>query len=85
MRSQGYRILLSLKLAIIRSTPFTSTTEDPARDPDCEGVIERKAPRLISNTNTHPNMDAEAQQAKFAIHQACREGQSRFESRSTCR
>lgn len=35
--------------------------------------------RLISNTTKHQQtMDAEAIQAKFAIHQACREGQSMY-------
>ena len=62
-----------------RSLPCTFHKHDAARDPRLRGSCSGSRPALaLQHQHTHPNMDAEAQQAKFAIHQACREGQSMF-------
>jgi hypothetical protein len=56
---------------------LTFHKHDSARDLRLRGSCSGRCPALdLKHQHTHPNMDAEAQKAKFAIHQACREGQS---------
>lgn len=84
----GYPLLKHEKMGVIYEADieqlFTSSQRtfhkhNSARDLRLRGSCSGSCPALdLKHQHTHPNMDAEAQQAKFAIHQACRDGQSMF-------